>query len=246
MTQSTRLPENLRFFASIPHECGYLPNHTAVSVFADPDSPMNMDSYSVLVELGFRRSGGQVYRPYCPNCKACMPARIPVEAFQPNRTQRRTQRLLDRFSIQSTAAEFRDEQFALYRRYIGTRHAGGGMDNPDPERYLDFLTSRWSQTEFIEFRLQGRLVGVAVIDILTRGLSSVYTFFDPDDSRLSPGRLAILWQIQEARRRQLPWVFLGYWIKDCQKMAYKQEYRPIELFMDNAWIQWDIDQNLTG
>ncbi len=243
---SRRPQQELAFYISAPHDCSYLPDHTTVTVFADPDAPMDMAAYSALAEMGFRRSGAHVYAPHCPHCKACIAARIPADRFRANRTQRRTLN----GSLTTTVMEpgFRDEQFALYQKYIATRHAGGGMDDPNPEKYLDFLACNWSHTEFVEFRLgpqlDNRLVAVAVTDILTHGLSCVYTFFDPDFARLSPGRYALLWQIAEAQRRNLPWLFVGYWINNCQKMFYKQEYRPIELFLDGHWQCFDRQQSL--
>jgi arginyl-tRNA--protein-N-Asp/Glu arginylyltransferase len=239
-----RLPADLAFFASSPHPCGYLPEQTAVTVFADPEATMDTAIYSALAEFGFRRSGSHVYTPHCPHCHACIPARVPVSVFKPNRTQRRRARTSVDISVTITKPVFREEAFSLYQKYIATRHTGGGMDDPDPEKYIDFLTSSWGQTEFIEFRHHGRLLAVAVQDVLNRGLSSVYTFFDPEFSGLSLGHYALLWQINETRRRNLPWLFLGYWIENCQKMSYKQEYRPIELFRDGRWQRFDRSQPL--
>lgn len=237
----------LAFYASPTHDCGYLPERSAVTLFADPKAAMDPASYSALAELGFRRSGCHVYRPHCPQCQACVAARLPVADFQPNRTQRRTfnpAAAEPPLSTRVTGAEFRDEHFALYQKYIATRHAGGGMDDSNPERYVEFLTCDWAQTEFVEFRRQQRLVAVAVTDVLSHGLSSVYTFFDPELANLSLGRYALLWQIAETRRRGLPWLFLGYWIGHCQKMAYKQEYRPIELLLNGRWQRFDKGQTL--
>jgi arginyl-tRNA--protein-N-Asp/Glu arginylyltransferase len=235
---------DLAFYASAEHDCGYLEGQTAVTVFADPDAPMNMSTYSALAEIGFRRSGSHVYTPHCPNCQACVPARLPVAHFQPNRNQRRTLKRATDITAEIGPPRFKQEAFDLYQKYIATRHTGGGMDDPDPERYLDFLSCDWAETEFVEFRLHDRLIAVAVQDVLTRGLSAVYSFFDPDFSAVSLGRYALLWQIGEAQRRRLPWLFLGYWIANCKKMLYKQEYRPIELFQQGHWQRFDRDQLL--
>jgi len=244
--EHTRPPPagTLRFFASVPHDCSYLPERTAVTVFADPDAEMNMDRYGALAELGFRRSGAHVYSPHCPQCQACVAVRLPVARFSPNRSQRRSQRRLPKISVKVLSAKYREEQFQLYRRYIGARHPGGGMDDPDPAKYMEFLHCDWADTEFVEFRSGQSLLAVAVMDLLPRGLSSVYTFFEPAMSDISPGRLALLWQIQETRYRGLPWLFLGYWIGACRKMQYKQEYRPIELFLDGRWQSFEPGQAL--
>lgn len=240
----TQLPSNLVFFASAPHPCGYLSGQSAVSVFADPDATMNTANYSALAEVGFRRSGNHVYTPHCPECQACIATRLPVEYFQPNRNQRRTLNRATDFSITITEPLFRDEAFALYQKYISSRHSGGGMDDPSPEKFLEFLACDWCNTEFVEFRQHGQLIAVAVQDVLSRGLSSVYTFFDPDFSAISLGRYALLWQISEARQRNLPYVFIGYWIGQCQKMIYKQEYRPLELFLNGQWQRFERHQTL--
>jgi leucyl-tRNA---protein transferase len=237
-------PADLAFFASAAHDCSYLSGQSAVTVFADPDARMDMTTYSALAEMGFRRSGSHIYTPHCPTCQACVPARLPVARFSPNRNQRRTLNRATEISAEIGPPLLRDEAFALYQKYIATRHADGGMDNATPERYLEFLSCDWAHTEFVEFRLHGQLIAVAVQDVLSHGLSSVYSFFDPDFSAISLGRYALLWQINEAQRRKLPWLFIGYWIGHCQKMLYKQEYRPIELFQQGRWQAYARDQFL--
>jgi len=237
---------DLAFFASQAHDCGYLPDRSAVTLFADPEATMDMNMYSVLLENGFRRSGIHVYRPHCPTCRACQAARIPVDLFQPNRSQKRTLKKNTAIQTNITKPAFHEEHFELYRKYMSSRHAGGGMDDPSVDKYMEFLTSIWAQTEFVEFRLDGQLMAVAVMDILPQSLSSVYTFFDPDHAELSLGRYALLWQINEAQRRQIPHLYLGYWIKNCQKMIYKQEYRPIELYQDYRWYNYGREQELTA
>jgi arginyl-tRNA--protein-N-Asp/Glu arginylyltransferase len=234
----------LAFYASQEHPCSYLDGRRAVTLFADPSASMDMPLYSRLAELGFRRSGNLVYRPQCPQCRACMPARIPVNQFKPNRAQRRTLQANAQTSTVLADSGFSEEHFALYRRYMSVRHAGGGMDDPDPEKYRDFLCTLWARTEFVEFWHEEQLMAVAVLDVMSQGLSSVYTFFDPRFSALSPGRYAILWSIQETQRRGLPWLYLGYWIGDCDKMRYKQEYRPLELRINNQWQAFAGGENL--
>lgn len=196
---------------------------------------MTAQVYSQLALRGFRRSGEYVYTPRCSQCKDCIPARIPVNDFKPNRSQKRCWNLNQDILVSQTEPKFKEEHFKLYRKYISHRHSGGGMDNPDPEQYLSFLTSSWSDTVFFEFRLQQTLLAVAVVDNMEQGLSAVYTFFDPDHSQRSLGVLAILWEIQEVKQRGLSWLFLGYWIKECKKMSYKGAYRPLEILRDGVW-----------
>jgi len=225
----------LRFYSSVPHSCGYLPGNEAVSVFADPQEKMTASTYSRLIDLGFRRSGDYVYRPHCPTCHACLPARVNAELFVRNRSQERAWQRNRDITTFSNEAKFNEEHFALYMRYIKHRHAGGGMDTTDPLRYESFLLSRWSNTELVEFRQDGRLLAVAVTDVVQHGLSAFYTFFDPTETPRSLGVYAVLWQIAEARQRNLPWVYLGYFIQDCRKMSYKQQYQPLQVLRNSQW-----------
>ncbi len=132
-------------------------------------------------------------------------------------------------------AAFTDEHFALYRRYISARHAGGDMDVSNPEQYRDFLLSSWADTWCYEFRLGQRLLAVGVIDRLAQGLSAVYTFFDPDYAERGLGTFAVLWEIADAQKRGLPWLYLGYWIEECPKMSYKNQFSPLEIYRDGRW-----------
>lgn len=233
MTEAPRT--NLGFFLTPPHKCGYLPGRNAVTVFLDPRRRPNMQTYTTLSQHGFRRSGDHVYRPQCPDCQACVPVRLPVDDFVLTRAQRRTLRANADITLIPKAPTFQQEHYQLYSRYIAARHAGGSMENPEPESYVEFLTASWADTVFYEFRAGTRLLAVAVVDHLGDGLSAVYTFFDPEEQARSLGRLAILKQVELARALQLRWLYLGYWIADCQKMSYKTEYRPLEFLVDGAW-----------
>lgn len=235
-TEDRQRLQQLAFYASPPHPCSYLPDREAVSLFADPNASMDMAIYSQLADYGFRRSGRHVYRPACAGCHACIPARIPVAEYRWRRWERRILQRNRDLQAHIIAPEHRDEHFDLYRKYIQTRHAGGGMDDPDPSRYLDFLTADWCETDFVEFRDGcGNLLALAVCDRLARGLSAVYTWFDPDHAERSLGSFAILWQIQEVLRRGSDYLYLGYWIEDCAKMRYKGRYRPLEILRDGHW-----------
>lgn len=227
--------QKLGFYATPPHDCNYLPGREAITLFADPRFPKNIRLYSALADCGFRRSGEHLYIPHCSNCSACVPVRVPVAEFRRSRSQNRAWRRNADLEITELPAEFRDEHFALYRRYLGARHAGGGMDSPTPESYLEFLAATWSKTVFYEMRLYGKLLAVAVADLMHDGLSAIYTYYDPEFCRRSLGRFAVLYEIEEARRRNFSWVYLGYWIRDCKKMSYKIEYRPLEYYIDNEW-----------
>lgn len=235
----SRKPENLGFYATPEHECSYLPDRMATTLFADPEFPKTRALYSALSSIGFRRSGEHVYQPYCRNCMACIPIRIPVNDFRPSRNHRRNWKRNRDLTCHVEEPVFNDEHFALYRKYIGTRHPGGGMDNPSPDTYMEFLTASWADTRFVEFRHDGKLLAVAVLDMMQDALSAVYTFYDPDESARSPGRYAILYEIELARTYRYNWLYLGYWIDECDKMRYKAEYRPHERYVGNQWVRSD-------
>lgn len=235
----TAIKETPHLFLSTTHTCSYLPNQTASTLFIDPRYPVSPELLGDFNRRGFRRSGDLIYRPHCPGCQACVPVRIPVKAFSPRRAQRRTAVRNDDIVVSARPAGFDAEHFALFRRYQDTRHAGGAMADPDAATYLRFLVSRHSATTFHEFRIAGTLVGVAVVDVLPDGLSAVYTFYDPSLTGRGLGTYAILWQIAETHRRGLPFLYLGYWVKDSAKMAYKTRFQPLEAYRNGRWSPFD-------
>nr|VFJ53997.1 MAG: arginine-tRNA-protein transferase [Candidatus Kentron sp. FW]VFJ58118.1 MAG: arginine-tRNA-protein transferase [Candidatus Kentron sp. FW] len=228
-------PHRLLFLLEPPHPCSYFPDRSAMTLFADPRYPKDKRLQTLLSENGFRRSGQHLYRPHCRACQACVPVRIPVADFHPRRRQRRAWQRNRDLTVSSRPAEFRDEHFELYRKYIDTRHAEGGMANPTPDQYREFLIAPWVETLFVEFRLDHRLLALCVLDCLDNGLSAVYTFFDPDYPERSLGVYAILWSIYEAARQGLDWLYLGYWIETSPKMCYKSEYRSQERLQGGKW-----------
>ncbi len=226
----------LKFYATQPHPCSYLPDEQATTLFLDPSQPMDVQVYAELSEMGFRRSGDHLYRPHCQRCSACIPARIPANALLPSRQQKRIIKRNSDLKVQAVRAGFTEEYYSLYATYIEKRHADGDMYPPSREQFNTFLVRDLPFSRFYEFRLDSRLLAVAVTDVLPNGLSAVYTFYDPNEERRSLGRYAILWQVAEAARLGLKAVYLGYWIKNCRKMNYKTEYRPIELLVSQRWI----------
>jgi len=227
--------EVVRLFQTLPHACGYYAGRTAQNLVIDPASSHLAQIYDVALTKGYRRAGGHVYRPHCQNCRACIAARIPVEPFRPDRSQRRCLARNDDLTLRIEPAGFRADYFALYQRYLAARHAGGGMDDPEPDDFARFLYTAWSPTQFLELRLNSRLLGVAVTDFSSSGLSAVYTFYDPDVPARSLGTYAILRQIELARQRGLSHVYLGFWIKGHPKMDYKARFRPLELLGAAGW-----------
>lgn len=231
MTELARL----KFYATQAHPCSYLPTEQATTLFLDPCQPMDAQVYAELSEVGFRRSGDHLYRPHCQKCSACVPARLPAADFRPNRQQRRILSRNADLQVQAVRPAFSEEYYELYARYIEQRHADGDMYPPNREQFSTFLVRDLPFSRFYEFRLGNQLLAVAVTDVLPNGLSAVYTFYDPDEEHRSLGRFAILWQITETARLGLHAVYLGYWIKNCRKMNYKTQYRPIELFVNQHW-----------
>lgn len=224
-------------FLSTAHACSYLPGQTASTLFIDPRFPVTPELFGDFNRRGFRRSGDLIYRPHCQNCQACVPVRIPTDPFTASRAQRRTFDRNRDLRVSAAPARFDAEHFLLFLRYQNARHPGGTMANPDPPTYLRFLVGRHCDTAFYEFRLDGALAAIAVVDHLPDGLSAVYTFYDPSLAERGLGTYAILWQIDEARRRGLPFVYLGYWVKDSEKMAYKTRFRPLQAYRNGRWSE---------
>jgi arginyl-tRNA--protein-N-Asp/Glu arginylyltransferase len=226
----------LALYLTPEHACSYLPPRPAQTLFVDPLARPNPQVYEHLLGLGFRRSGDHVYRPHCPGCRACVPVRLPVAEFAPRRSQRRCWlRGQEGLEVHQRPPLFDPAHYLLYQRYTAARHADGGMADADERRYMEFLTTHWCPTRFVELLRDGRLLAVAVTDELPHTLSAVYTFFDPQRSDLSPGVLAILWQVREATRRGLEYLYLGYWIGASDKMSYKDQYRPLEAWDGHGW-----------
>lgn len=238
------LTRQLPLYLSAPHPCSYLNDRQSNTLFVDPDAAIDMANYSELLHYGFRRSGRMVYAPRCESCQQCVSVRVPVAQFQPRRKQRRVASANADISVQPVAPVFNAAHFALYQRYTQARHGDGEMAKASPNEFMGFLTAPWADTVFLELRLSERLVGVAVTDVAADGLSAVYTFFEPELASRSLGTLAILRQLERAAAVGLPYLYLGYWIEDSPKMAYKVDFRPIELWQRGQWRRLDSGQRV--
>lgn len=218
-----------------PHPCSYLDGEQAQSVFVKPSFRLNTAIYSQLIAHGFRRSGDDVYSPHCAQCSQCVPVRIPVAQFKPNRRQKRCLQRNLQTAVIIKPAVFEQAHYDLYLRYQKQRHAEGNMANTSTDEYIRFLGSSWCNTQFVEFFCAGELAAVAIVDCFDNALSAVYTFFDPKFSNYSLGVYAVLWQIQYAQKQSLDWLYLGFWIADCQKMNYKNQYQPLQGYINQQW-----------
>jgi leucyl-tRNA---protein transferase len=227
--------DGLRVFHTGEHPCGYWSGRIARDLVLDPMDPRLPGFYERALAWGFRRSGDIVYRPHCQGCRACVAVRIPVRDFVPSRSQRRCLARNADVDARVLPAERNEEHFELYRRYLGARHPAGGMDGHGVAEFDQFLVGSWSQGRFLELRARGRLLAVAVTDLVGDALSAVYTFYDPEESARGLGTLALLRQIEWARRDDRQHLYLGYWIAGHDKMDYKRRFQPLEHFDGRQW-----------
>lgn len=228
-------PRQLQFYLTAPYPCSYLPGQEARSQVVTPNELVDAAVYSQLIRAGFRRSGLYTYRPQCDQCHACVPVRLVVDDFKPSRSQRRAWSRNQRLQADLREQVFEPDHYQLYRRYQASRHAGGGMDQDSEEQYRQFLLQSSVTTLLVEFRDETALRMVSLVDVVEDGLSSVYTFFDPALPQAGFGTYNILWQVELCRRLGLPYLYLGYWIAESGKMAYKANFRPLQGLVNGTW-----------
>ena len=246
MTLLSEAPlHKLQFYVTTAYACGYLPNQRAQSLIATPQHLIDAPIYSGLIQQGFRRSGKFAYRPHCEQCNACTPVRLLVNEFTPNRSQKRSFKQHQNLSVSILPLAFHQDHFELYSAYQAARHDDDAKDkgNANQEskdskanQYRDFLVESNVDTLMIEFRMDGALKMVSVIDVLSDGISAVYTYYETNDLRTSYGTFNVMWLSEWTRELALPYLYLGYWIKNSQKMAYKQNFKPQQALIDGEWL----------
>ena len=224
------------FFGTLAQPCPYLPGRIESKVVTELAGPDAVALHDKLTRAGFRRSHTLAYKPACPGCNACVPVRIPVADFRYTRSFRRVAQRNVGLVAQERRPHATEEQFTLFARYQASRHGNGGMALMSFEDYRSMVEDSTVDTMIVEFRdADGRLAAAALTDRLSDGLSGIYKFFDPDQARDSTGTFIVLWHVERARELGLPYVYLGYWIADCRKMAYKTRFRPIEAHGPAGW-----------
>lgn len=229
------------------HPCGYLSNQQAKTQYLICEDPEKnyAQLYNELINKGFRRDGRILYRPICLHCQSCLSSRISTKNFTPNRTQKRILKLNHRITTHWQNTEYNPEHEALYLKYLQQRHEKNNTVLSLQQDYQQHICQTSVNTQILEFKLDNKLIMVSVIDKVQDGISSVYTFYDTSNPQRSFGTFNILWQIQWALQHQLAWVYLGYWIKQAPKMAYKSNFQPLELFHQGKWVAFNqLDHSL--
>jgi leucyl-tRNA---protein transferase len=243
--------QKLQFYVTTPYKCGYLPNKMAQSLIASPQHLIDTSIYNGLIQQGFRRSGKFAYRPHCENCRSCVSVRLLLNQFTPNRSQKRSFKQHLNLQVRILPLHFNQTHFALYNQYQNLRHAD--VENikqrepkSDEEEYRQFLCQSNIESLMIEFSdAQNQVKIVSVIDMVENGISAVYTFYDARETKASVGDAAkrasygtynIMWLADWAKSLGLDYLYLGYWIQDSQKMAYKQQFNPQEKLIDGEWV----------
>lgn len=225
-----------QFFGTPPMPCPYLSGRTERKVVTDLIGPDADLLYDALTEAGFRRTQSLVYKPACDGCRRCIAVRVCTDGFRPGRSLRRVMNRNRDLNARELPPLATTEHYALFRRYLETRHATGGMAEMSLGDYRAMVEDTPVNSVIVEFRLaEGELFAVCLSDRLGDGYSLVYSFFEPDVSCRSLGSFVVLWHVERARALGLPYVYLGYWISGCRKMAYKTRFHPVEGLLEEGW-----------
>ncbi len=229
------------FHTTAPAPCPYLPNRLERKVVTELAQGDPVKFHEVLSRSGFRRSHAIAYAPACPGCSACVPVRIAVEHFEESRTFRKLRRANADLAVLPSLARASGEQHRLFLAYQDTRHAGGDMASMEFHEYRAMIEDSPIETLLYEFRdPDERLIAAVLTDVMDDGLSAVYSFYRPDLPKRSLGTFAVLTLVDACRALGLPYLYLGYWIAESRKMAYKSRFRPLEGYGVNGWAPIDL------
>jgi len=227
--------EKIQFYTTTTYNCSYIDKMDAKSLVVTPYKSINQNTFQDLIEKGFRRSGQYIYKPSCKSCTACIPIRLPVQKFLFSKTQKRIYKKHEYFKVQEVPLTFKQKHFDLYLKYQNKRHSYINNDQNNLDDYNDFLIKSNVKSKLIEFWDGDLLKIVSIVDIVSDGISAVYTFYDPDDEKVSYGTYSIIWLINWCKAQQLKYMYLGYWIGECNKMKYKTNFKPYELYIKGYW-----------
>jgi arginine-tRNA-protein transferase len=228
------------FFRTGPMPCPYLPNRVERNLFTELGGPgaglTTIELHDQLTKAGFRRSHNVIYRPACPSCNACVPVRVPVDRFQPGKSLRRIWNKNADLTVRIVSPEVQPDHFELFQRYQKARYSGGDMAAMGYADYGAMIADTFGQTKLFEYRdPRGNLVAVCLTDFLTEGLSAVYSFFEPALHARGLGSFCVLSLIDHAAHAGLRHIYLGYWIAESRKMAYKTRFSPLEALGPDGW-----------
>ncbi len=226
-----------QFYVTAPQTCPYLPDRLERKLFTSLQGEQAQSLNDALSHQGFRRSQNVLYRPSCADCSACLSARISVADFKPSKTQRRTAKKNTDIKRKAISPWATEDQFDLFRRYLDTRHADGGMADMDVFEFAAMIEETPIRTRIVEYSEPESedLIAVCLTDILNDGLSMVYSFYDPNFIKYSLGTWMILDHIAIAQELGLPYVYLGYWVPGSDKMGYKAQFSGLEIYNRGAW-----------
>ncbi|MGH1424732.1 MAG: arginyltransferase [Pseudooceanicola sp.] len=230
------LPLAPQFYVTAPQPCPYLEGRMERKLFTSLQGENAGRLNDCLSKQGFRRSQNVLYRPSCADCSACLSARINVAEFQMSRSQKRTMNRNSALKRAATSPWATEDQYELFRDYLDSRHADGGMADMDVFEFAAMIEETPIRSRVVEYHHpDDGLTAVALTDVLDDGLSMVYSFYDPTRTKESLGTYLILDHIDIAREAELPYVYLGYWVPGSSKMGYKAKFSGLELYVDGAW-----------
>lgn len=247
MTKNDRESSQQKFYITNPSPCPYIAGQLERKVFTNLEGPDAATKHEQLNHIGFRRSQNIVYRPACESCWACIPVRVKTLDFCMKKSMRRTYNRFRTVTVAVEDASATYEQYDLLRRYLASRHATGGMADMNEFDYADMVELSPVATRIVEYRTpssahsknqNGNLVGAALIDVLSDGLSLVYSFYRPERLYSGFGTFIILDHIVRVQKAGLPYLYLGYWVQNCKSMTYKARFQPLEWLSKEGWLQF--------